>query len=132
MRVVVLGSKADHGLRELLQRQHDGELAVDIPCVISNHENLGPLTLAHGVPFHRMPMPTCSGPGATRDAAFERVFDLFAQHRGDVMVLGARRPGCSEGPRAGTVPRPQAAIGTRKSRLMPTPRSPTRSRNCVR
>ena len=29
-------------------------------------------------------------------------------------------------------PGSQAAIGTRKSRLMPTPRSPTRSRNCVR
>ena len=31
-----------------------------------------------------------------------------------------------------TLARPQAASGTRKSRLMPPPRSPTRARNCVR
>ena len=86
-RVVVLVSKADHCLRELLQRQHDGELAVDIACVISNHEDLGPLTLAHGVPFHHLPMPGTGAPGDTRGAAFERIFDLFEQHRGDVMVL---------------------------------------------
>lgn len=86
-RVVVLVSKADHCLRELLQRQHDGELAVDIACVISNHEDLGPLTMAHGVPFHLVPMPGSGTAGDARGPAFERVFDLFEQHRSDVMVL---------------------------------------------
>ena len=86
-RILVLVSKADHCLRELLQRQRDGELAVDIICVISNHDDLGPLTLAHGVPFHHVPMPGSGTSGEARGAAFERIFDLFEQHRGDVMVL---------------------------------------------
>ncbi len=86
-RVVVLVSKADHCLRELLQRRHDGELAIDIACVISNHEDLGPLALAHGVPFHHVPMAGSDAGGNGRTSAFERVFELFEQYRGDVMVL---------------------------------------------
>ncbi|MDZ7589306.1 MAG: formyltetrahydrofolate deformylase [Rubrivivax sp.] len=86
-RVVVLVSKADHCLRELLQRRHDGELAIDIACVISNHDDLGPLALAHGVPFHCVPMAGPDAGGSGRTSAFERVFELFEQYRGDVMVL---------------------------------------------
>lgn len=86
-RVVLLVSKADHCLREVLQRQHDGELAVDIACVISNHDGLAPLALAHGVPFHHVPMPGSGASGEARGDAFDRIFELFQQHRGDVMVL---------------------------------------------
>ena len=58
-----------------------------------------------------------------------------SQLRGGGPVSGARR----RAPRqlgvkacAGMLRDPQAASGTRKSRLMPAPRSPTRARNCVR
>ncbi len=86
-RIVVLVSKADHCLRELLQGQHDGELAVDIACVISNHDDLGPLVSAHGVPFHHVPMAGSAACGDARCAAFDRILELFEHHRGDVMVL---------------------------------------------
>lgn len=86
-RVVVLVSKADHCLRDLFLRQRDGDLEVDIACVISNHEDLGPLALSRGVPFHHVPMPASDPSGTARAAAFERVFELFDRYRGDVMVL---------------------------------------------
>ena len=86
-RVVVLVSKADHCLLELFQRWRDGELEIDIACVISNHEDLGPLAIARGVPFHHVPMPASDASGVGRTAAFERVFELFDRHRGEVMVL---------------------------------------------
>lgn len=86
-RVVVLVSKADHCLRDLFRRQRDGELQVDIACVISNHEDLGPLVLARGAPFHHVPMPASDPCGTARAAAFQRVFELFDGHRGEVMVL---------------------------------------------
>ena len=86
-RVVVLVSKADHCLRDLFLRQRDGDLEVDIACVVSNHEDLGPLALSHGVPFHHVPMPASDSCGAARAAAFERMFELFDRHRGEVMVL---------------------------------------------
>ncbi|MEQ1913766.1 MAG: formyltetrahydrofolate deformylase, partial [Sideroxydans sp.] len=38
-RLVVLVSKQDHCLNDLLHRWRSGELEVEIPCVISNHED---------------------------------------------------------------------------------------------
>ena len=86
-RVVVLVSKADHCLRDLFIRQRDNELEIDIACVISNHEDLGTLARAHGAPFHHVPIPASDPSGTARAAAFERGFDLFDHHRGEVMVL---------------------------------------------
>src|SRR5690625_7213019 len=39
-RVVLLASHASHCLADILHRWHSDELFCDIPCVISNHENL--------------------------------------------------------------------------------------------
>jgi formyltetrahydrofolate deformylase len=86
-RVVVLVSKADHCLRDLFVRRRDGELEIDIACVISNHEDLATLAHANGAPFHHVPMPAGDPSGTARAAAFERMFELFDHHRGEVMVL---------------------------------------------
>jgi formyltetrahydrofolate deformylase len=79
-RVVVLASKSEHCLRELLARS--GELPIDIACVISNHEDLRALAESHRLPFHHVPMSR-----ADRDAAFERVIELYTAYRGELMVL---------------------------------------------
>ena len=39
-KVVILASHASHCLADILHRWHSDELFCDIPCVISNHENL--------------------------------------------------------------------------------------------
>ena len=39
-RVMILVSKYDHCLLDLLMRHHSGELEADIPIVVSNHEDL--------------------------------------------------------------------------------------------
>jgi len=39
-RVGILVSKLDHCLTDLLWRWKSGELAMDIPCIISNHTDL--------------------------------------------------------------------------------------------
>jgi formyltetrahydrofolate deformylase len=50
-RMAVLVSRADHCLLELLWRWRNGELAVDIPVVISNHDALRADVEAFGLPF---------------------------------------------------------------------------------
>lgn len=80
-RLVVLVSKQDHCLDDLLHRWRSGELQVDIPCVISNHEELRSFVEWHGIPFIHIDMST------DKAAAFEKIAALFEQHGGDSMVL---------------------------------------------
>jgi formyltetrahydrofolate deformylase len=79
-RLVVLVSRQDHCLDDLLHRWRSGELQVDIPCVISNHEDLRSFVEWHGIPFIYVDMQN-------KAAAFDKIAALFEQHRGDCMIL---------------------------------------------
>ena len=79
-RLVILVSKQDHCLDDLLHRWRSGELQVEIPCVISNHEDLRSFVEWHGIPFIHVDMQN-------KAAAFDKITTLFEQHRGDTMVL---------------------------------------------
>lgn len=80
-RLVILVSQQDHCLNDLLHRWRSGELQVDIPCVISNHEDLRSFVEWHGIPFVHVDMQK------DKAAAFDKIAALFEQHRGDTMVL---------------------------------------------
>ncbi|MBI5435967.1 MAG: formyltetrahydrofolate deformylase [Nitrosomonadales bacterium] len=84
-RVVILVSKQDHCLNDLLHRWRSGELQVDIPCVISNHEDLRGFVEWHGIPFHYVPMQDKAG--HDKSTAFEKIAALFEQQQGDTLVL---------------------------------------------
>jgi formyltetrahydrofolate deformylase len=84
-RLVVLVSKQDHCLDDLLHRWRSGELQVDIPCVISNHEDLRSFVEWHGIPYIYVDMP--SNDPKSKDGAFKRIAALFDEQRGDAMVL---------------------------------------------
>ena len=55
-RVGILVSKLDHCLTDLLWRWKSGELAMDIPCIISNHSDLESLAQMYGIPNHYFPI----------------------------------------------------------------------------
>jgi len=82
MRTLVLVSTYDHCLVDLLYRWRAGELPIDIPLVVSNHPDLGPLAERSGVPFEHL--------AVTRDdraAAEARLLDLVDEHRIELVVL---------------------------------------------
>jgi len=79
-RLVILVSKQDHCLNDLLYRWRSREMVVDIPCVISNHEELRSFVEWHGIPYFHVVM-------SDKNAAFNQIASLFEQHRGDVFVL---------------------------------------------
>jgi formyltetrahydrofolate deformylase len=81
-RVVILVSRFDHCLIDLLYRWRAGELACDVACVISNHDALRGDVEFHGIPFHCVPVTP-----QDRDQAFAEVERLFTAHGGDTMVL---------------------------------------------
>lgn len=83
-RVVVLVSKFDHCLAYILHRWKVGDLKLDIPCVISNHEDLRKMVEWYGVPFHHIEVPQDP---AGKEQAFERTAELIAAADADTIVL---------------------------------------------
>ena len=83
-RVVLLVSKFDHCLAYLLHRWKVGDLKIDIPCVISNHEALRELVEWYGIPYHYVPVP--KEPEA-KQAAFQKTADLIEAATPDTIVL---------------------------------------------
>jgi formyltetrahydrofolate deformylase len=81
-RVALLVSKLDHCLIDLLYRWRAGELRCEIPCVISNHDDLRRDVEPHGIPFHVVPVAPHDKP-----AAFARVESLLREHAIDTIVL---------------------------------------------
>jgi formyltetrahydrofolate deformylase len=81
-RVVVMASHASHCLADILHRWKSGELPCQIPCVISNHENLRSMVEWHGIPFHYVPVPK-----EDKSTAFEQVTDIVKRHQADTVVL---------------------------------------------
>lgn len=81
-RVVILVSKLEHCLFDLLARWQSSELDIEIPCVISNHENFRKFVEWHGIPFYHVPVTP-----ATKQEAYDKVRHLFEEARGDTMVL---------------------------------------------
>ncbi|HMJ75016.1 MAG TPA: formyltetrahydrofolate deformylase [Iamia sp.] len=82
VRTLVLVSKHDHCLLDLLYRWRAGELAIDIVGVGSNHPDLGPLAERDGVGFHHLPVTA-----ATRDEADARLLGLVDELGVELVVL---------------------------------------------
>ncbi|WP_018991961.1 formyltetrahydrofolate deformylase [Aromatoleum toluclasticum] len=61
-KVLIMVSKLDHCLRDLLYRWRIGELPIDIVGVVSNHPDLEFLAVADGLPFHHLPVTEATKP----------------------------------------------------------------------
>jgi formyltetrahydrofolate deformylase len=81
-RVVLLASHASHCVADILHRWKSGDLACQIPCVISNHENLRSMVEWHGIPFHYVPVPK-----EDKTEAFAQVSAIIERHRAETIVL---------------------------------------------
>jgi formyltetrahydrofolate deformylase len=55
-RVGIFVSTLDHCLTDLLWRWKSGELAMDIPFIISNHQNLESLARMYDIPYYHFPV----------------------------------------------------------------------------
>ncbi|WP_300270422.1 formyltetrahydrofolate deformylase [Halomonas sp.] len=56
MPVVIMVSKADHCLNDLLYRYRIGQLPIEIRAIVSNHPDLSDLAEWHGIPYHHFPI----------------------------------------------------------------------------
>jgi formyltetrahydrofolate deformylase len=81
-RMIILVSKYDHCLVDLLYRHQSGELACDIPLIISNHADNQPLA-----DFYKVPYAVVSVTKENKLQAEEKLQALIDKHQPDFMVL---------------------------------------------
>jgi formyltetrahydrofolate deformylase len=81
-RVAIFISRHDHCLADLLNRHQSGELACEIPLVISNHENARALVEFYGIPFHHVPVSK-----ETKAESEAAELELLGRDRIDFLVL---------------------------------------------
>ena len=67
-RTLIMVSKHLHCLNDLLFRASTGAVQIDIPAVVSNHPDAGPLVRSYGIDFHHVPV-TVGHQGRRRGAA---------------------------------------------------------------
>jgi formyltetrahydrofolate deformylase len=81
-KMVILVSKYDHCLVDLLYRHKSGELACDVPLIISNHPDNQPIA-----DFYRIPYVTVPVPKDSKSEAEQKILGLLREHGPDFIVL---------------------------------------------
>jgi len=81
-RVLLMVSKHDHCLVDLLYRHSIGDLHVDIPVIVSNHEDCRAIAQAHGIPFVYLPVTA-----ETKADQEQQLLKLVAEYNADFVVL---------------------------------------------
>jgi formyltetrahydrofolate deformylase len=81
-RVAIFVSKYDHCLVDLLYRQRNGELACEIPLIISNHADAKRHADFYSIPYHVIPVTKENKPEAE-----QQELDLLRRNTIDLIVL---------------------------------------------
>jgi formyltetrahydrofolate deformylase len=82
LRVLIMVSKFDHCLNDLLYRYRTGALRMAVPAIVSNHMDLAALAQWHKIPFFHIPVTRQNKPQAE-----ERLDELIVDTRADLVVL---------------------------------------------
>ncbi|HEY6635305.1 MAG TPA: formyltetrahydrofolate deformylase [Acidimicrobiia bacterium] len=81
-RALIMVSRYDHCLLDLLFRHRNGELAVEIPLIISNHTDCASLADRYGIPFEHVPVTP-----ETKEEAERILLSRIEEHDIDFVVL---------------------------------------------
>jgi formyltetrahydrofolate deformylase len=81
-RVAIMVSRYGHCLNDLLYRYGSGDLRVEIPAIISNHQDFAALAASYEIPFHYVPVSAETAP-----AAEAQLLEILERERVDLLVL---------------------------------------------
>ncbi|MEM9123022.1 MAG: formyltetrahydrofolate deformylase [Pseudomonadota bacterium] len=82
IRALILVSKTDHCLVDLLHRERMGTLRMDVRAIVSNHETTRPFADMYGKAFHHLPI----GPEG-KDAQEQALLRLIDQEAAELVIL---------------------------------------------
>ena len=81
-RVLLMVSKQDHCLSDMLYHWRSRDMEFDIPCVISNHDDLRSYVEWHNIPYHHIPVDP-----ANKQVHFDAVKEQIEAASVDAVVL---------------------------------------------
>ncbi len=81
-RVMILVSKAEHCLNDLLYRHRTGALPMTITAIASNHTDLAHLAEWHAIPFHHLPVTAATKPEQER-----QILELVVSTGTELVIL---------------------------------------------
>ncbi|MGB1296675.1 MAG: formyltetrahydrofolate deformylase [Psychrobium sp.] len=81
-RVLIMVSKHDHCLNDLLYRYRTGDLNIEIPAIISNHPDLEELAKWHDIPYYHLPISS-----DTKPQQEAKVWKIIQETQADLVVL---------------------------------------------
>jgi formyltetrahydrofolate deformylase len=79
---LIMVSKFGHCLNDLLYRYRIGTLNIEIPVIVSNHNDFAALAASYDIPYVHLPVTP-----ETKALAESRMLDLIAEHNVDLVVL---------------------------------------------
>ncbi len=81
-RVLIVASKHEHCVNDLLYRYRTDALQITIPAIVSNHMDLAPLAEWHRIPYFHIPVDPETKPEAER-----RLLEIIDDTKADLVVL---------------------------------------------
>ena len=81
-RVMILVSRAEHCLNDLLYRHRTGALSMEITAIVSNHRQLAHLAEWHAIPYHYLPVTAVTKPQQEK-----QILDLVERTGAELVVL---------------------------------------------
>ncbi|MCX7882182.1 MAG: formyltetrahydrofolate deformylase [Brevinematales bacterium] len=81
-RVAIMVSKFDHCLYDLLLKWQSKEIRMEIPLIVSNHEDLRPVAEYYKIPYFCFPVTP-----ETKKSVEEKEIALFQEYKVDTVVL---------------------------------------------
>jgi formyltetrahydrofolate deformylase len=82
VKTVILVSKYDHCLDDLLYRRRNGDLNMEVTAVVSNHQDLRPMVEREGIRFVHLPVDASS-----RERQEARLLELLGETGSELVIL---------------------------------------------
>lgn len=82
VKTIILVSKYDHCLDDLLYRKRKGEINMDVTAVVSNHQDLRTMVEREGIRFIHLPVTS-----ETKSQQEQRLLEIFAETHSELVVL---------------------------------------------
>lgn len=82
MRTIIMASKEAHCLADLLFRQRENRMPIEVVAVVANHPDLEATAQFYGVPFHHVPVTR-----DTREQAEARLLEIREETGAELVVL---------------------------------------------